>query len=124
MMLGGDEGPSQLVMRDSVHNGCHELALVGELDLATATELEARILQICAGGAQQVVLDLSELVFVDSAGLCAVISSRGICKDHGCSFSLMHAQEPVERLLELTGVAQRLPFRRSPEDGRTAGHCT
>ena len=67
-------------------------------------------------------LDLSDLVFVDSTGLRAVIAARSTCEHHRCSFVLMHAQEPVERLFELTGLAQKLPFRsRAPAAPRDSG---
>jgi anti-sigma B factor antagonist len=103
--------PGELVVENSMQNGRHTLALAGELDLATACDLEAAVLQVCADGAEDVTLDLSQLVFVDSAGLRAVVSARAICTEHGCSLRTTHAQKPVERLFELTGLAQKLPYR-------------
>jgi anti-sigma B factor antagonist len=66
----------ELVVEDRAQDGRHTLMLAGELDLATASDLDASILRACRDGAKQVVLDLSDLVFVDSTGLRAVIAAR------------------------------------------------
>jgi anti-sigma B factor antagonist len=107
--------PKQLVIETDVGADGLRLALVGELDLSTAAELEAAIAEVCAAdGASQITLDLDGLSFVDSAGLRAILGAGATCTRHGCDFQLTHGQEPVERLFELTGLAQKLPFE-TPE---------
>jgi anti-anti-sigma factor len=101
----------ELRITDSVNGGAHILELAGELDIATAGELEAKIKQVCLDGAGEVLLDLDQLMFVDSTGLRYLIAARALCEQSGCRFALMHARAPVDRLFELTGLAQKLPFR-------------
>ena len=103
--------PGEFVVRRHNENGAHTLKLEGELDLATAPELESAVVGVCADGAKAVVLDLGALVFVDSVGLRAILASRAICEGYGCRFELMHPQEPVEKVLDLTGLTQTLPLR-------------
>jgi anti-anti-sigma factor len=91
----------------------HTLALIGELDLASAPALEGMVAQACADGAREVVLDLSRLRFIDSSGLKAILSGRSLCAANRCEFYLTPAQAPVQRLFELTGLDVRLPFRDS-----------
>jgi anti-anti-sigma factor len=86
----------------------------GELDLATSTELEESL----AGAismARGVVLDLSGLSFMDSTGLAAIISALEQARASGVSFEFA---EPLpaqpQRLLELTGVIERLSFTDTP----------
>jgi anti-anti-sigma factor len=55
-----------------LRGGGVRLALVGELDLATAPRLEERLAQLREEG-QPVLLDLSRLEFIDSSGLRVVI---------------------------------------------------
>jgi anti-anti-sigma factor len=110
--------PGELTVQPHLADGTHTLKLDGELDLATAAELEGAVAEVCADGAEEVVLDLSGLVFVDSAGLRAILASRSVCEGHGCRFALMHAQEPVERLFGLTGLTQKLPLTRSASHDR------
>ncbi len=53
-----------------------EIAIQGELDLATAPQLEAEFERVAAlDGLELVVVDLRELAFLDSTGLEAISSS-------------------------------------------------
>jgi anti-sigma B factor antagonist len=91
----------------------HTLVLAGELDLASASELEGMVAQACADGAREVVLDLGRLRFIDSSGLKAILSARSLCASSRCDFYLTPAQAPVQRLFKLTRLDERLPFRES-----------
>ncbi|HWX75522.1 MAG TPA: STAS domain-containing protein [Solirubrobacteraceae bacterium] len=103
---------AELVLDRRAEGGAHTLVLTGELDLATAYELEAAALQVCTDGAHELILDLARLGFVDSAGLRALVSVRALCAEHECQLRLIDAREPLERLLELTGLARALPLER------------
>jgi anti-anti-sigma factor len=92
----------------------HTLVLAGELDLATAIELDARTEQACASGAGELVLDLRELVFIDSSGLRAILRAQERCDSHRCELFLTPGPPAVQRLFELTGLLERLPFLEPP----------
>ncbi len=102
--------PSQLELQDVVHNGGHTLVLTGELDIASCPQLVATVLQICSMGTSALVLDLSGVTFMGSTGLSAILSARGLCAKHGCEFMLIPGPDQVQRLFELAGVLDRLPF--------------
>ncbi|HET8536009.1 MAG TPA: STAS domain-containing protein [Solirubrobacteraceae bacterium] len=87
----------------------HTLAVrpSGELDLSTSPELISAFVK--ANGQRQLVCDLSGITFIDSSGIRALIE---IGQREPKRFALAGASEPVERLLELTGVAGW--FRRAP----------
>jgi anti-sigma B factor antagonist len=91
----------------------HTLELTGELDLASAPELEAMVAQACADGASEIVLDLSRMRFIDSSGLKAILSASSLCATNACELYLTPAPEPVHRLFELTRLIDRLQFRES-----------
>jgi anti-anti-sigma factor len=105
--------PGELVVESRRIGARHTVLMRGELDLGTAADLEVAILSLCDGGATEIVLDLSELGFVDSAGLRAIVGARAICEEHDCSLQLTHPRAQVKRLFELTGLLDRLSFRRS-----------
>jgi anti-sigma B factor antagonist len=88
----------------------HTLVLAGELDLATAPELDAMTEQVCADGAGELVLDLRELAFIDSSGLRAILRAWQHCEAHRCELFLTSGSPAVQRLFELTGLLERLPF--------------
>jgi anti-sigma B factor antagonist len=89
----------------------HTLVLTGELDMATAPELEQHAQRVCSERANELVLDLTRLDFVDSAGLNALLRVRATCEDSRCDFLLTPGTRPVQRLFEVTRVIDRLPFR-------------
>ena len=108
--------PGELVLDDRPRDGSHTLALTGELDLATAPDLEAVILSLCSDGACEIVLDLSQVSFLDSSGLRAILSSKTVCEEHSCQLVLTRPREPVQRLFELTGLLGTHSFRRRPTE--------
>lgn len=75
-----------------------EFRLVGEIDLSNADQLR----EIEPGGAD-VALDLSELVFMDSTGLRAVIELAKRLEPEG-HLVLRNPTAAVDRLFEVTGI--------------------
>jgi anti-sigma B factor antagonist len=105
--------PAGFSLRARAEGDRHTLALAGELDLATGPELERRAEQLCAEG-RQLILDLSELAFIDSSGLLAILKTRELCAGRRCGFFLTPGPPAVQRLFELTGLLDRLPFLDAP----------
>ena len=54
------------------------------------------------------VLDLSQLGFVDSSGLRVLISAQHQLADHGGTLVLRSPSETVRRLLEITGLVDHI----------------
>jgi anti-sigma B factor antagonist len=100
----------ELAVRSTVEGDRHTLALTGELDLATAPALEGDLRAACEAGAGELLLDLSELSFIDSTGLRAVLVGRMLCEEHQCSYRLVPGGPQVQRLFELAGVLDQLTF--------------
>jgi anti-anti-sigma factor len=102
-------------------DGRHTLSLRGELDLASAHELMDAVALLCAQGASEAVLDVGGLEFMDSTGLRAILSVEALCEQHRCAFSLTpgpdRIHDQVRRLLEITGLLERLPFREPDQAG-------
>ena len=82
------------------------LALDGELDMATAEQLQHAMDGL--DGQSMVVLDLEQLEFIDSTGLRSVLSVLERCRDRGQEFAVTRGSQQVQRLLGVTGVAKHL----------------
>jgi|GraSoiStandDraft_4_1057263.scaffolds.fasta_scaffold1088745_1 anti-sigma B factor antagonist len=83
--------------------------IAGELDLATAPELET-VLHGLERQCARIVLDLSHLSFIDSTGLrLAVIEHHRATMD-GFDFAIAGATGPVLDVLRLTGLDITLPM--------------
>jgi anti-sigma B factor antagonist len=102
-------------------DGHHTLLLTGELDVASARELEDRVQQLCSQGQGGLVLDLGRLEFIDSDGLNAILRVRALCQEQMWEFYLMPAERPVPRLFEVTRLIARLPFRKPRRGGQRRG---
>jgi anti-sigma B factor antagonist len=88
----------------------HTLALSGELDIATAPDLEEAVEGLRENGGGAIVLDLSELTFMDSTGLQAILAAERLCEGRGYDFWVTGVNGPVRRLFDLTGAFGALRF--------------
>ena len=98
-------------VQDVVSDGRHRLVLTGELDLAPAAELEGMLMRLCGGGTKQIALDLSKLRFMGSVGLRLILLARELCKEHGYEFHLVAGPANIQRVFEMTGLLDVLPFQ-------------
>lgn len=90
--------------------GVTRLTLTGELDLATAPELRAALYD-AAEDAELVIVDLTALAFMDSAGLFTIVTAHRQFRDAGRRLALTPGQRQVQRIFELAGLADKLPFK-------------
>lgn len=84
------------------------LTLSGELDPHTAPVLAAELDDVLAAGSTTVVLEMSELGFVDSSGLRVILATDGDLRDRGGALVLRSPSGTVRRLLEITGLLDHL----------------
>jgi anti-sigma B factor antagonist len=77
----------------------------GELDMASAPELEETIVSRIEGGTW-VVLDLRSLDFIDSSGLRVVVGAHRVAEDGGGRFTCVRgpAGSTVHRIVEIAGI--------------------
>ncbi len=95
----------------------HALSLFGELDVATAPDVEAELLRLeRAAPAVTIVLDLRGLTFIDSTGLRLLIeaSSRAQAAPH--RLRLLRPAPHVFRVFEIASVDKLLPFQSAPAE--------
>lgn len=98
-----------------------ELCLGGELDIATAEHLIGVAGGLADADLQPLCLDLSELEFVDAAGLRAVLVVRRLVDARGGRLVLTGLRPLARRLLEITGLDRVLLVdERSHEGARQA----
>jgi anti-sigma B factor antagonist len=104
---------SGLDVEEIAQGGDYTLALSGELELGSANTLQAAVARVCAGDLKSLTIDLSKLMFIDSTGLAAIILANKICERDGHGFWLIPGPRAVQRLFEITGLIDVLPFRES-----------
>jgi anti-anti-sigma factor len=80
----------------------------GELDVATAARLEAALEPLVDSSATLVVLDLSEVSFLDSSGLRTIVRTATSLEDAHGRLIIDGVSPAVSRVLEVTGLLERL----------------
>jgi anti-sigma B factor antagonist len=91
----------------------HTLVLSGDLDSRSAGEFESLVRGVCTEGAQEILIDITRLSFLDSSGLGAILRSQKICGEHRVGFMLTPGNRNVQRVFEITGMVDELPFVRT-----------
>jgi anti-anti-sigma factor len=98
---------------ESLSPGVCRLTPVGELDLATAPRLQSELDRAVGAGAARVVVDLSQVGFLDSTGLRMFLALSERAGAEGWVLTLTAPSDAVRAMLEITGSSGSLPL----EDG-------
>ena len=93
----------------------HRLIPTGELDIATTPILERAFEAVYDGDAAMIVVDLTELSFMDSTGIGALIRMNDAC-EAADRLRIVNGSPAVVRVLDITGVRRQLPIISSDDD--------
>src|SRR5215212_2217593 len=92
----------------------------GELDLAAAPRLATVLSMATAGAEPCVVLDLTEVDFIDSTALGAIMHASTEAEASGKSMLVVALEGPVRRLLEITNLTGRFRVYPSRDEALAA----
>jgi anti-sigma B factor antagonist len=84
--------------------GVVTLVVVGEVDMFTASLLRSYIRSQFEGRLRELVLDLSAVEFLGSAGLAALVDAQKLARDRNVGLRLIAATRAVIRPLQVTGL--------------------
>jgi anti-anti-sigma factor len=84
------------------------VSLTGELDMATAPQLEEAVERAPAGS--RVIVDLSELAFIDSSGIRALLQVYDSGQNGHPTVSFIRGPAHVQRVLRIAGVEELLAW--------------
>lgn len=82
------------------------VSVAGELDVSTARALESAVEEACVAQPAELLFDLSELRFMDSAGIAVLLRATRRVP----TVRLREPSPAVRRVLEMTGLTTVLPF--------------
>ena len=95
----------------SVRDGkTHLLKLSGELDLVSYEALDHELRRIEATDASTIVIDLSELAFLDAVGIRLLVEADARSRSDSRRLRLIPGGDRVQRVLQLCGLEESLPF--------------
>ena len=108
--------PGPFLVRETRQGGVHRLTPVGELDLVTAPLLESAFdVALRDHDAEMIVVDLTELSFMDSTGVHLLMRMRAASQDAD-RLRVIDGSRAVAQVLDITGVRAHLPIISSDRD--------
>ncbi|HST39267.1 MAG TPA: STAS domain-containing protein [Conexibacter sp.] len=90
------------------------LALEGELDIASAGQVERELTRIEREAPPAIVLDLRRLAFMDSTGLRIVVAADARAREQDRRLVVVRGPEAVQRIFRMTRLDERLEMVDEP----------
>ena len=101
------------------HDGAVVIHLVGELDLYNAPEVRSALLELCTEQPERLIVDLSEVAFVDSTALGVLIEARTKLENRQ-TFLLAAPGLETHRALSISGLDQHLAVHETVDSALAA----
>ena len=87
-------------------NPPHVLPLSGEIDLAVSPRIAASLEEMIAKKPERLVVDLSNVSYVDSSGLAVLIEAMQNVEKYGGKFAVVGIQDTVRSIFEIARLDQ------------------
>jgi anti-sigma B factor antagonist len=94
--------------------GKARLTPVGELDIVTVPQLRGAANEMLGQRVRELVIDLSQVTFMDSAALQLLITLNDEAREDGWTLRLLRPSEGPRALFRLTGLDKHLPLIDEP----------
>lgn len=106
-------------------DGVRIVAVRGELDLSTASDLEGPLEEAIAAKDASVLIDLSDCEFIDSTGIALIVRAwqrldRTADGEGDGRVVICSANEQVRRVLEITGLELSIPIHSGRDEALSA----
>jgi len=115
-----DQRPESFEVVEASFGPASGLAVRGEVDLAAVPALEQALEAAITTTSGALVIDLSDVSFLDSSGLLALLHGRGLLAREDRALVIVCPAGPVRHLLEVAGVAELLILCASREDAEAS----
>jgi anti-anti-sigma factor len=97
----------ELSIRTSRDGSTATVAASGEIDLSTVDELRSAVTG-AAEGVDRLRLDLTDVEFIDSAGLGGLLELRSTLRSRSVTLEIDAGEGPVRQAMEITGLSELL----------------
>ena len=88
----------------------------GDIELSNASQLRADLRSVCEQEPCHVIVDMSQVSFIDSTGIGVLVGALKRTRENNGSFALICPQPRVRRVFEITGLLQALPLFNSMDE--------
>ena len=101
---------AQMQIKSKVYNNTLYVLLCGELDEHSATHTRITLDNVFSrGDFNQIIIDLSELEFMDSTGIGVLIGRYKKMKDKNIPIYICNPSKQAEKIFKMTGLYDIMP---------------
>lgn len=111
-----EEASAYMVIQEAIHEGSTILHLSGSLDVTARAAFTDIISKVQASGTTSIILDLTEVKFIDSAALGFLNLAAGSSKQSGIHLSVAQPQDNVRKVLDLVNLQKTIPIFSNLDD--------
>lgn len=87
--------------------------VAGEIDVYTAPKLREMLIDLVAGGAYHIVVDMEQVDFLDSTGLGVLVGGLKRVRAHDGSLDLVCSKDRILKIFRVTGLSKVFPIHAS-----------
>jgi anti-sigma B factor antagonist len=91
----------------------------GEVDVFTAPDLDTELDALIAAGSSRLVVDLSDVAFLDSTGLGVLVKALKHAREAGGWLHLVVTSDRIRKIFEITGLDASIPIFDTAQDAIT-----
>jgi len=101
---------------DKTRENVYSVELKGSLDTETAPGLEEKLKEIINSKPEAVILDMSGVNYISSAGISAVLTAKKELKQKNAAFVMLNLQPQVEKIFEMMKLLPMVPIFKNREE--------
>jgi anti-sigma B factor antagonist len=100
--VASDHGRLQTAVKDV--SGVSVIKVAGEVDVYTCPDLKTTIYEAISAGATDLVIDMTDVSYMDSSGFGTLLGATRRVKPAGGSVALACCSEAIDRMLRITSL--------------------
>jgi anti-sigma B factor antagonist len=118
-VAGADDGLRRPPVKGiETHDGAVVVRLAGEIDIYNSDDVRAALDEVTETGPQRLVVDLTDVGFMDSTALGVLIQARSRLENRALLLAAPSAE--IKRMLEVSGIDRHIPVHATVEDALAA----
>lgn len=86
--------------------------LAGDMDLHEGDRLADQLQALLAPGTPYLIIELSQLEFIGSTGIAALVTAHHAAREYGGSVQVVAPQEQIAQLFRLARIDEFIPIRK------------
>jgi anti-sigma B factor antagonist len=91
---------------ETAADGSATIAVSGELDLSTASQMRDHLYALLAAGTTHLTIDVTGLTFIDSTGLGVIVAVLKRAREAGGNLVLKGPSRSARKVLDISGLSR------------------